>query len=103
VGGEFHHREEITYATSGDGLNWTPQQVILSPGERPGWDNWGMMAPTVAAESDRVVLFYTAYEAARDPCFPVPPGGRFGRPVDGGAQCLFATLGRAVSARVAAP
>jgi predicted GH43/DUF377 family glycosyl hydrolase len=103
VSGEFHHGEEITYATSADGRNWTPQQVLLSPGERPGWDNWGLMAPTLVVESDRVVLFYTAYEAVPSPCFPVPRNGRFGRPVEGDAQCLFATLGRAISSRIAAP
>ena len=99
VGGEFHRDEEISYATSSDGLVWSPETVILSLRKRPGWDAWGMMAPTVAVEDDRVVLFYTAYEAARHRCFPVPKNGRFGMPVAGGSKCLFATLGRAVSLR----
>lgn len=98
--GEFHRHEAITYATSPDGVSWTEPQVILAPRSTPGFDNWGLMAPTVAVERDRIVLFYTAYEAAFHTCFPVPADGRFGRPVADGSRCLFATLGRAVSSRV---
>lgn len=95
--GEFHRGEEIIYATSPDGRNWSSPEVLLSPREQPAFDNWGLMAPTVVAEDDRAILFYTAYEAAPHQCFPVPADGRFGMPVVNGTQCLTATLGRAVS------
>jgi hypothetical protein len=98
--GEFHQGEAITHSISADGRNWSPPLVILSPNEAPGFDNWGLMAPTVAVEKDRVFLFYTAYEAAPHKCFPVPAEGRFGMPVAQDSKCLFAALGRAVSARV---
>jgi predicted GH43/DUF377 family glycosyl hydrolase len=100
--GEFHRGEQITYATSQDGRHWSAPQLLLSPGELPVFDNWGLMAPTVVPEDDRVILFYTAYGAEPHQCFPVPADGRFGMPVDGGTQCLSATLGRAVSKRLPA-
>ena len=64
----------------------------------PGFDDWGVMAPTVAVEEDQVVMFYTAFGTERHACFPVAADGRFGRPA-GDGQCLFGTVGRAVSSR----
>lgn len=99
VSGEFHQGEELIYATSPDGRSWSSNQILLSPGDQPTFDNWGLMAPTAVVEEDRIIMFYTAYEVDPNPCFPIPPDGRFGRPVVGGQKCVRATLGRAVSAR----
>jgi len=96
--GEFHLGNRIEYATSTDGLGWTAPKVILE-GSVPGYDDWGIMAPTVVVEPDRLVVFYTAFGSEERACFPVPADGRFGRPVRDGAACLYATVGRAVAAR----
>ncbi len=97
--GEFHEGETITHSTSVDGVNWSAPEVILSPSAEPGFDNWGLMAPTVAVEADRLVLFYTAFETDQHVCFPVAVDGRFGMPVAENSKCLYATTGRAVSPR----
>jgi hypothetical protein len=96
--GEFHKGERLSYSTSGDGVHWSPPVPLLHD-SIAGLDEWGMMAPTVAVGEDRLLLFYTAYTAEPHACFPVPPNGRFGLPVAGGSECLFATVGRAVAAR----
>jgi predicted GH43/DUF377 family glycosyl hydrolase len=96
--GEFHKGARLNHATSPDGVHWSALEPFLDGGVA-GVDDWGMMAPTVALARDRVVLFYTAYSTDPGNCFPVPPTGRFGRPVAGGTECLFPTVGRAVAAR----
>jgi len=97
--GESHRGEAISYATSADGLHWTTPSVILSPGSVPGFNDWGLMGPTAAVEPSRVVLFYTAFGSTPRACVLVAPDGRFGLPLADGPRCLFATIGRAVSAR----
>jgi hypothetical protein len=101
--GEAHQGEAISYATSDDGVHWTTPRVILSPGSAPGFNDWGLMAPTAAVDGGRVVLFYTAWGTVAGACVPVGPGGRFGIPMAGGSKCMFATVGRAVSAAPASP
>ena len=78
-------------------MHWSTPRVILSPGAVPGFNDWGLMAPTAAVERDRLVLFYTAFGTAARGCFPVPPDGRFGLPVAGGSKCMFSTIARAVA------
>ncbi len=102
VFGEFHRDEVITWSHSRDGVSWSEPMAILGPREGR-FDSWGLMAPTVVVEPDRAVLFYTAFEVGPRRCFPVPADGRFGRPVDGDARCVFSTLGRAVSTPIATP
>jgi len=97
--GEFHADTAITYSRSTDGTAWSPPQVILSNDSSTRFDNWGLMAPTVAISAREVIMFYTAYEARPHKCFPIAPSGRFGKPVAGDTKCLFATVGRAVSFR----
>jgi hypothetical protein len=97
--GEFHAGGAITYSRSRDGTTWSPPEVILSNDSPTRFDNWGLMAPTVAVGVREVIMFYTAYEAQPHKCFPVAPSGRFGKPVAGDSKCLFATVGRAVSFR----
>jgi len=101
--GESHQGEAISYATSADGVTWTTPRVVLSPGSVPGFNDWGLMAPTAAFEGSRVVLFYTAFGSTPGACAPVVSGGRFGQPVAGGSRCMFATIGRAVAAPPAGP
>src|SRR5206468_4331205 len=90
-----------------------PDQPIDAPGQGiqsvglgravPGFNDWGLMAPTAAFEGSRVVLFYTAFGSTPGACAPVVSGGRFGQPVAGGSRCMFATIGRAVAAPPAGP
>jgi hypothetical protein len=96
--GEFHEGNRIEYSTSTDGVTWAARQVILQ-GAVPGFDAWGIMAPTVAVEPDQLVVFYTAFGLEERACFPVPADGRFGKPVRNGAACLYATVARSVAAR----
>ena len=96
--GEFHQGERIGYARSADGRTWPAPAVVLAGGTG-GHDNWGLMAPTVAVEDGRLVLFHTAFGVVQQPCFPVPADGRFGRPVGGGAACVYTSVGRAVASR----
>lgn len=95
--GEFHRGEAISYATSRDGKTWTKPRIVLSPDGMQGVDDWGMMAPTAAFESHRIVLFYTAFGSAPGTCTSITPGQRFGFPVAHGTKCVFATIGRAVA------
>ncbi|MBI4342461.1 MAG: hypothetical protein HY599_03730 [Candidatus Omnitrophica bacterium] len=96
--GEGHRNEAISYATSPDGVHWTSPRVILSPGSVPGFNDWGLMAPTAAVEPNRLVLFYTAFGTVSRACQTVGPAGRFGFPWGDGSRCMFATTARAISA-----
>lgn len=100
-GGDSHRGEAISHATSIDGVRWTAPSVILSAGSAPGFNDWGVMAPTVAVDANGVVLFYTAFGTTEGRCQPLGPNGRWGLPVLNNSRCMFATTGRAVSARVA--
>jgi predicted GH43/DUF377 family glycosyl hydrolase len=98
--GEFHRGNRIGYVTSADGVAWGAPRVILE-GSVAGFDDWGIMAPTVVVEPERLVMFYTAFGLEQRACFPVPADGRFGRPVLNGAACLYATVARAIAPRPA--
>lgn len=91
--------EAINYATSPDGVRWSTPRIILSPGGIPGFNDWGLMAPTVAVEADQLVLFHMALGTESHACFPVPPQGRFGIPWAGNTICVFPTVARAVAPR----
>jgi hypothetical protein len=97
--GEFHRDERIVYYRSHDGTTFTGPTVLLTP-DAP-FDAWGMMAPTVVVEPDRLVMFYSGWSREDHPCFPepLPPGTRFGRPSDGNSTCIFGSIGRAVADR----
>jgi len=97
-GGDAHRNEAISYATSADGAHWTTPTVILSPGSAPGFNDWGLMAPTAAVQLNRVVLFYTAFGTAPGECLLRGRDGRFGVPLVDVSRCMFVTIGRAVSA-----
>lgn len=97
--GRGQNGESINYATSPDGLRWSTPRVILSPGGIPGFNDWGLASPTAAVEADRVVLFYTALGKGSQPCFPVPPEGRFGIPWADNTMCLFPSVARAMAPR----
>ena len=97
-----HEDDLLTYSVSDDGRQFTAPKTILRRRSGDAFDNWGLMAPTVVAEDDEVVLFYTAWESQAHHCVWSGPGGRLGtadesRPQD--ARCLYGTLGRAVSPR----
>jgi hypothetical protein len=91
--------EAINYATSADGVRWSRPRIILSPGGVPGFNDWGLVAPTAAMEAGGVVLFHSAMGAESRPCFPVPPQERFGVPWAGNTKCMFPTVARAVAPR----
>jgi hypothetical protein len=97
--GEVHRGGGLSYAVSSDGVTWSPPREILPPGPAGTFSDWGVMAPTAAVESDRIVLFFTAFGATGAACRPVGPDGRFGLPVQKGANCVYATVGRAVAPR----
>jgi predicted GH43/DUF377 family glycosyl hydrolase len=97
-----HENDELTYSVSGDGLHFTAPTTILRRRPGAGFDNWGLMAPTVVVEPETVLLFYTAWEMQEHRCQLAGTDGRMGmaqesRPDE--ARCLYATLGRAVSRR----
>jgi hypothetical protein len=94
--GDAHRGEAITHSTSLGGVTWSTPRLLLSPGAVGGYDDWGMMAPTVAVESDRIVLFYTAFGLSDDACRLIGRRGRFGIPVAEG-QCMYPTIGRVES------
>ena len=96
--GKAHLGEAINYATSADGVRWTEPKVILSPGSAAGFNDWGLSSPTAAVEAGRLVLFYTAFGSEQGDCVLQGAGGRFGLPYSE-SKCVFATTGRAVSAR----
>jgi hypothetical protein len=97
--GEVHHGGGLSYAVSTDGVTWSPPRDILPPGPAGTFTDWGLMAPTAAVESDRVVLFFTAFGAAGAACQPVGPEGRFGMAVQNRSNCVYTTVGRAVAPR----
>lgn len=98
-GGEAHRGEAISYATSTDGMRWSSPVVVISPGSVPGFNDWGLMAPTAAVESNQIVLFFTAFGLAGSKCQPLGPSGRFGFPVLNETNCMYPTVGRAVAPR----
>ena len=97
--GEFHADEKINYFRSVDGVTWSEPEILLQPGAV--FDSWGMMAPTIVVEDDQIVLFYTGWSIEDHECFPdpFPPHVRFGRPSINDTQCIFGSVGRAVSPR----
>jgi hypothetical protein len=96
-GGKFHQGERLNHFTSPDGVRWSDPEILLTGGAT--FDNWGIMAPTVVAEPDRLVMFYTAWQITNSPCFPVPPGGRFGSNAASSTKCVFGNVGRAIAPR----
>jgi hypothetical protein len=97
--GDAHRDEAITHATSLDGVTWSTPGPLLSPGAVGGYDDWGVMAPTVAVEPDRLVLFYTAFGTSGGACRLIGPRGRFGMPMAQGRRCFFPTIGRVESSK----
>ena len=69
------------------------------PGSAPGFNDWGMNAPTAAIEQNQIVLLFTAFGTTGSKCAPFGPTGRFGLPVLNGANCMYPTIGRAVAPR----
>jgi hypothetical protein len=96
-----HEDDFVTHAVSDDGGQFTaPERVLRRRDE--GFDNWGLMAPTVVVEDDVVIMFYTAWESQDHHCVLEGPDGRVGMPVESRpqeARCLYGTLGRAISPR----
>jgi predicted GH43/DUF377 family glycosyl hydrolase len=92
---DSHRDEVIAYCSSEDGEQWSGSEVILRKGD-DAFDNWGVMAPTVVFEEDKVVLFYTAWEHEVHPGLPGPPDGRFGA-TRHGERTIYGTLGRATA------
>jgi hypothetical protein len=100
-----HEADEITHATSSDGLHFTAPETILRRRSSEVFDNWGLMAPTLVVEPASVVLLYTAWEMQQHRCRTFGADGRMGMPQEGRpelARCLYGTLGRAVSTRAGA-
>jgi predicted GH43/DUF377 family glycosyl hydrolase len=97
--GEFHRSERIVYYRSTDGANFSDPTDLLLP-ETP-FDSWGLMAPTVVVEPDRLVMFYSGWSCEDHPCFPepLPPNTRFGYPSAGESACIYGAIGRAVATR----
>ena len=108
--GGGRHGEQIGYAESADGLTWSVSPTpLLSPsaaGSGATFDDWGIMAPTVAVlpssggdttnGTTEALLFYSAWELQDAPCLPVASDGRFGQPMSDG-RCALSNIGRAVS------
>ena len=109
-GSVWHHGEQIGWAQSEDGLDWAVSATpLLSPDAAGGnatFDDWGIMAPTVAVlpphddaaatnQRQTMVLFFSAWEVQNSPCLPVARDGRFGQPM--GDRCALSNIGRAVS------
>jgi len=99
---DFHYDQSIAYSRSADGKSWSPGRTILEKGPEQSFDNWGIMAPTVVFEKDRVVMFYTAWQIADQTMNPLPPDGRFGMS-RGQSQVIWGTLGRAEAAYLTDP
>ena len=94
---DFHYNESITYYHSVDGKSWSNARTILEKGPENSFDNWGIMAPTVVFEKDRVVMFYTAWQVGNQTMTPLPPDGRYGMR-RGQQKTIWGTLGRAEAA-----
>jgi hypothetical protein len=94
---DFHYNERIIYHRSADGETWIGGQTILEKGPEESFDNWGIMAPTVVFDDDKVVLFYTAWQIGEQIMDPLPPDGRFGMR-RGASHTIWGALGRAEAA-----
>ena len=65
-GSDFHKGERIAHAVSDDGLNWKDPKIVLNPGTNSSdFDSWGIMAPTIAFDAEKLLLFYTAWGPQR--------------------------------------
>ncbi len=80
-----------------DGKSWSNARTILEKGPENSFDNWGIMAPTVVFEKDRVMMFYTAWQIGNQTMTPLPPDGRYGLR-RGQKQTIWGTLGRVEAA-----
>jgi predicted GH43/DUF377 family glycosyl hydrolase len=98
--GSFHYNESIVYHYSVDGESWSSARTVLKKGAGRAFDNWGIMAPTVVFERDRVVMFYTAWQIGDQTMNPLPADGRFGMG-RGRSQVIWGTVGRAEAANKA--
>ena len=96
-GAEFHKGERLAYSRSADGLNWTDHQIIATPSvARPGFDDWGIMAPTVVFGENKALLFYTAWgQTKKGKCLLFGDGSRWGKGVLGETKCVYSHLARA--------
>jgi len=96
---DFHYGERIARAVSDDGLTWSGMEVILEPGEAESdFDGWGIMAPTVVFENDRLVLFYSAWgDTSTSACVMSGASAKWGQQIAGGQKCVFGNLGRATT------
>jgi hypothetical protein len=97
-----HEDDRITYAVSENGRHFTAQRTILRRRADVPFDNWGVMAPTIVVELEKVFLFYTAWEMQEHRCALYGPTGRMGMPQESrpqAARCLYTTLARAASNR----
>ncbi len=95
-----HEGDQITYAVSETGRDFGQPVPILSRRAGAAFDNWGVMAPTVAVLPEATVLLFTGWEVQEHVCNVSGAGGRMGMPVESqpaAARCLYATLGRAVA------
>ncbi|AQQ71378.1 hypothetical protein SMSP2_01751 [Limihaloglobus sulfuriphilus] len=91
---KFHYDESITYYHSAEGQSWSKPQTILEKGTENSFDSWGIMAPTVVFENDRLVMFYTAWQLGNQTMTPLPADGRYGLR-RGQEQTIWGTMGRA--------
>lgn len=55
---------QVALAQSGDGVNWTPQGIVLTQGRAGSYDSAGVVPSAVMREGDRYHLFYTAIDEA---------------------------------------
>ncbi len=97
-----HEDDQLVHAESEDGRHFTAPQTILRRRSGAVFDNWGLMAPTIAVEPESLVLFYTGWEMQEHSCQLAGASGRVGMAIESRpneARCLYATLGRAVSTR----
>ncbi|MBI5531873.1 MAG: hypothetical protein HY898_04105 [Deltaproteobacteria bacterium] len=99
-GGEFHKDEKIGYYSSVNQVQWDGPRLLLQARESSPYENWGLMAPTVALEDTEVVLFYTAWGTQAAACDYSSPTGRVGVPVENSTRCVYGTLGRATAPRL---
>ncbi|MHC4267845.1 MAG: glycoside hydrolase family protein [Planctomycetota bacterium] len=94
--GEFHKNEKIAYSVSKDSENsWSKPTVILTKSDANTFDNWGIMAPSVVFDEDKIYLFYTALGVKDISCFGESKT-RWGSPIDNNSKLGYMTLGRAI-------
>lgn len=60
---EETHIWEIRYATSGDGINWTPECTVLQPGLYDGLRLTQVLLPCVIADDDGLKMWLTVRES----------------------------------------